>query len=114
MTLSSKEAYYMEFSACAQEVKFVSMLMGEMTEVKNPSVIYDDNQGAIFLEKSRQVGIRTKHIDICHHFLHDMVEDKDIDIHYIRSEYKPEDIMKKNTSETDFARHIGYQTAQKK
>ena len=28
--------------------------------------------------------MRTKHIDVRHYFLRDMVEDKDIDIKYIR------------------------------
>ena len=60
-----------------------------MTEVQKPSVLYEDNQGAIFLAKNRQVGIRTKRIDICHHFLRDMVGDKDIDIQYILSEDNP-------------------------
>ena len=58
MTLSSTYVEYVAFSECAQEVKSVSMLLGEMTEVKNPSVIYEDNQGVIFLENIRQVGIR--------------------------------------------------------
>ena len=56
-----------------------------MTKVKNTSIIYEDNQGTIFLANNRQVGICTKHIDICHHFLWDIVEDKYIDIKYIRS-----------------------------
>ena len=34
-----------------------------------------------------------------------MVEDKDIDIQYIRSEYNPADIITKNTSEAYFSRH---------
>ena len=59
------------------------MLLGEMTKVEKPSVIYEDNRGTIFLAKNRQVGIRTKHIDIRHHFLRDIVGEKDIDIHYI-------------------------------
>ena len=49
----------MSLSACAQEVMFLIMLLVQMTKVKKPSVIYEDNQGAIFLEKNRQVGIRT-------------------------------------------------------
>ena len=53
---------------------------GEMSKVENPSVIYEDNQGAIFLAYNRQVVIRTKHIYICHRFLREMVEEKDIDI----------------------------------
>ena len=80
------EEEYVALSEWAQEVKFISMFLGEMTEVEKPSVIYEDNQGAIFLAKNRQVSICTKHIDISHHFLRDMVEETDIDIHYIRSE----------------------------
>ena len=72
----------------------------------NPSVIYEDNHGSIFLAKNRQVCICTKHIDICHNFLRDMVEEKYIDIEYIRSENNPYDIMSKKTSEANFARHM--------
>ena len=81
MTLISKEVEHVELSACAQEEKFVSMFMGEMTKVEKPSIIYEDNQGDIFLAKNRQVGIHTKHIDIDHHFLRDVVKEKDINIH---------------------------------
>ena len=52
---------------------FLSMMLVEMTKLQKPSVIYEDNQGAIFLAKNRQVGTCTKHIDICHHFLQNMV-----------------------------------------
>ena len=46
--------------------------------------MYEDNQGEISLAKNRQVGVRTKHIDICHNFMREMVEDKYIYINYIR------------------------------
>ena len=65
------------------------MFLGETTKVENTSVIYEDNQGSIFLAKNRKVGICTKHIGICHHFLRDMVEENYIDIHYIQSEWNP-------------------------
>ena len=70
------------------------------------SVIYKDNQGGIFLAKNRQVVIRKNHIYICHHFLRDMMEDKDVDIQYIRSEEKPADIITKKTLEEYFASHM--------
>ena len=38
--------------------------VGEM-----PGIIYEDNEGAIFLAKNQQVGMRTKHIDIKYHFI---------------------------------------------
>ena len=68
-----------------------------MTKVQKTSVIYEGNQGIIFLEKNRQVRICTKHVDICHHFLRDVVEEKDIGIQYIQSEDNPAGIMARNT-----------------
>ena len=77
-----------------------------MTKVQKPSVIYENNQCAIFLLKNTQVDISAKHIDIHHHFLRDMVDDKDIGIQYIRSEDNHADIITKNTSESYLARCI--------
>ena len=51
-----------------------------MTEVQNPSVVYEDNQGSIFLANNRQFCMRAKPIGICRQFLRDMVEDKDLDM----------------------------------
>ena len=93
--LIGTEAEYVALSECAQEVNFLSMLLGETTEVQKPSVIYEDNQGKKILAKNRQVGIHTKHIDIRHRFLRDMVEEKDLDIQYIHSEENPAEIMTK-------------------
>ena len=39
-----------------------------------PGVIYEDNDGAIFLSKNKQVGQRTKHIDIRYHFLREFTD----------------------------------------
>ena len=59
----------------------------------------EGNQGAILLEKNRQVGMRTNHIGIHHHFLRNVLEDK-----YI--EEKPADIMMKTVSEADYIKHM--------
>ena len=48
----------------------------------------------------------TKNINICHNFLRDIVEDKDVDIQYIPSEYNPTDIMTNNTLEADFVKDM--------
>ena len=82
------------------------MLLREMTKLQKPSFVCEYNQAAIFLAKNRQVGICTKHIDIYHNFLQDVVKYKDIDVQYILIKYNPADIMTKNTSEADFAGHM--------
>ena len=80
------------------------MLIEEMTEVQKPSVVYEDNQGEIFLASNRQVGMHTKHIGICHYFLRGLVEYKYMGINYIRTEENPADIMTKNFSESDYVK----------
>ena len=67
-------------------MKFVKILPEETYEVQKPAIVQKDNQGVIFLSKNKQVGMRTKHINICHHFMRDATEEKDMDIKYIRSE----------------------------
>ena len=54
----------------------------------------------------KTIVIHTKHIDICHHLLRDMVEDKDTNIKYIRSEENPAYTMKKNCSEDNYVKHM--------
>ena len=49
------------------------MLLEEMTEVHNTSVIQKDNQVASLLAKNRQVGFFTKHIGDHNNFLRDMI-----------------------------------------
>ena len=58
----------MALSSCAQEVKFVNMLLEEMTEVQKLEFVYKDYQGEIFVANNRQVGMHTRYIDIRHHF----------------------------------------------
>ena len=74
IALSITEAKYISLSECAQEAKFVNMLLEERSEVQRLSIVYEDNLGSIFFENNRQVGMLTKNIDIRHHFLRYMVE----------------------------------------
>ena len=87
-------------------MNFVNILLEEMTKVQKPSVVYEDNQGEIFLAKNGQVDMHTKKIDICHHFLRNMVEDKNMDIKYISSKENPAGIMTRNFYEVDCVKHM--------
>ena len=69
-----------------QEVKLVNMLLQEISEFQKPEIVNEENQGDNFLEKNRQGGILTKKIEICHHFIRGIFEEKDMGIKYVRSE----------------------------
>ena len=49
--------------------------------------------------------MRTKHIDICHNFMRDTVDEKDTDMKYIRSKEKSANIMTENSSNYDHTKH---------
>ena len=62
---------------------------------------YTKTTTEIFPINNRQVGMHTKHINVNHNFLRYIVEEKYIDINYIRSKETPRYIMTKNCSEAD-------------
>ena len=107
VTLSSTEAEYVALAACAQEIRFQQMLLTELVAKQQtlPSVIYEDNTGAIFLVKNKQVGGRTKHIDTRHHFIRELVEKKVIQVTFIRSEKNYADVLTKNVIDRIFTPH---------
>ena len=49
--------------------------------------------------------MRNERINMCHHFLRDVLEEKDINIKYIKSKEIPVDIITKTCSEADHAKH---------
>jgi hypothetical protein len=104
--LSSTEAEYIAMSICAQEVKFVSMLLNEMSkEAKTPSIIREDNTGALFLVDNAQLGNRTKHIDTRYHFVRDMVKSEELQAVYVRSELNHADMCTKNLPRDKYEKH---------
>jgi hypothetical protein len=104
--LSSTEAEYIAMSMCAQEVKFVSMLLNEMSkETKTPSIIREDNTGALFLIENAQIGSRTKHIDTRYHFVRDMVRNEELQTVYVRSELNCADLCTKNLPRDKYENH---------
>jgi hypothetical protein len=106
VTLSSTEAEYVAASMCGTEIRFISMLMDKMgVGYPKPSMLLEDNTGAIFIMNNDQVGQRTKHIDIKWHHIMDMIQDGDLIVAYIRSEDNPADIMTKNVKEALYVKH---------
>jgi hypothetical protein len=107
VSLSSTEAEYQALSECAQEAMFTRNLIEEITnEPQPPAIIYEDNLGAIFLSKNSQVSARTKHIDVRHHFIRDLIKDKKLIVRFIKSEDNPSDIMTKNVNRESYLKHV--------
>jgi len=84
-TLSSTEAEYCALATGAQDAVFQFALLEEITGQRLPSIFLEDNTGATFLVRNQQVGPRTKHIDVTHHFLRELHEDGSMVVRYTES-----------------------------
>ncbi|XP_059217552.1 uncharacterized protein LOC131994728 [Stomoxys calcitrans] len=95
--LSTTEAEYMAVSASAQEALWLGSLFKELG---NSSFIKIkcDNQSAINLTNNSTYHARSKHIDIRHHFVRELVEDKKIAIEYINTNDMVADVLTKPLS----------------
>jgi hypothetical protein len=98
---SSTESEYQGGCNCANGMVFQHGLVTELigVEAPLPMVMYCDNTGANFLAENNQVSERTKHIDIRHRILGDLVERGKLEVRYIKTTENPADILSKNTKE---------------
>ena len=93
---SSTEAEYVALSTATQEgIWLRRLLSGLKVDTRNATVIYEDNQGAIDLSKNPKHHDRTKHIDVCHHFVRERVASKEISVIYCPTNDMTADVMTK-------------------
>ena len=79
ITLSTTEAEYISACAAAQEAIYLRRLAIDLHhEVTNATVLYQDNQGAIAIEKDFISNRRLKHIDIKVHFIQEHLANRNI------------------------------------
>ena len=110
VSLSSTESEYKKMSEASKEMKFQHMLLREIASVELPGVLLEDNNGAIFLVKNKQVGMRTKHIDIQYHFVREFCNENsdgivECHVEKIGTEENTSDICTKNTDVKTFKYH---------
>jgi hypothetical protein len=82
VTLSSCESETMAMTACAQDVLFTVNLLQELVAdiLLKPSYMYRDNVASLFLAQNNSVSQRTKHINIWHRFIYELVENKEFEL----------------------------------
>lgn len=102
VALSSAEAELMAIVEVVKEVKWMSAVLTEMNyNVHTPITI----MSAIKIAQHDVEHDRTKHIDIKHHFVRDEINNKHIEVKWVRSEQQVADIFTKTLSPTLFERH---------
>ena len=103
--LSLTEAEYYAIALGGQELSFIRNILEELEMLNNPGYIIGDNTGAIQLVRNWQAGQHTKHINIRHHFVRDLWEDKRLKMAYIETGNNKADICTKNVLTVLHKRH---------
>ena len=96
VALSSTEAEYMSISLASQECVYLLSLVKSLgLDLDGPIRLQGDNHGAIKLAQNPITHNRSKHIDIRHHFVRDLVEREVIQLQYIPTDQNIADILTK-------------------
>ena len=103
VALSSTEAEYVSLCSAAQETIWLRNLLSSVGfEQTAPTVIHEDNQGAIALSHNPKDHPRTKHIDIKYHFVRQTIEDNRVTLLYCPTERMVADTLTKGLSKPLF------------
>ena len=96
VALSSCEAEYIAATAAACQALWIKCLISELKCEEQMTVkLMVDNQSATTLSKNPVHHNRTKHIDTRYHFIRQCIEDKNIEIVFIRTKNQLADIFTK-------------------
>ena len=103
VALSSTEAEYIVQTHVAKEALWLHSFLRELRSAPDdPLILNCDNQGAIALAKDNKFHARTKHIDVCYHFIHEAVEDGKVVVQYIPTRDNISDIFTKLLAKAKF------------
>lgn len=99
---SSMESEYMSASAATKEAVWLQNFVHELSfhalssnTGRPPVILFMDNKAAIRVAKNPEFYARSKHIDICYHFIRQRVELRHIQIHYKKTSAMLADFLTK-------------------
>ena len=95
---STTEAEYMAAAAAVKEGLWLRKLLGDMNINTGTVNILSDNQSAIKLLRNPISSLRSKHIDVIHHFARERVMRKEVAFHYVKTDDQLADNLTKALS----------------
>ena len=107
VTLSTSEAENVALGDAVKELLVLRQVWRFMIPGKGMPCfpVFEDNQGALQLSKNPVSNSNSKHIDVRHHFLRELVRQGDIIVNHVPSEYQHADILTKVLAFDLFAIH---------
>lgn len=109
-TLSTSEAEYVAMAEGFKEALFLrSVWRFLLPDFGDPCIqVFEDNKGAIQIAVNPVTNSNSKHIDVRHHFLRELVEKGEFEITHVRSEYEHADFLTKPLPKDAFRFHRNF------
>lgn len=110
VSTSSCESEYIALAACVKQGQWIAQILRDLGYAKyigkNPNLVqmFGDNQGAIALTENAHLNDRSKHVDICYHYIRDLVENGRCKVDYIPTDDMVADGMTKPLQKVKFER----------
>ena len=101
--LSSTEAEYMVLSDCGHQLAWAKSLLNEVSFNVSTPYIYGNILGLLFWGSNPIQKKHSKHIDICYHYIRDLIEDEQVKPYHIDGKENSTDILTKNLGQVLFS-----------
>ncbi|GJY59608.1 hypothetical protein Tco_0459500 [Tanacetum coccineum] len=95
VALSTTEAEYMAATEACKELLWLKRFLQELGFKQQRYAVLCDNQSAIHLAKNSMFHKRTKHIDICYHWIRDAIEDGMFELNKVHTDDNASDMLTK-------------------
>ncbi|KAJ1305494.1 hypothetical protein OPQ81_000501 [Rhizoctonia solani] len=96
ISLSSTEAEYVAATSAARELVWIRQFLSELGfSPDGPTTMLTDNQSSIALARNLVNHQNTKHIRVKYHYIHEMIELREIDLQYIPTERQVANVLTK-------------------
>ncbi|GJU11250.1 retrovirus-related pol polyprotein from transposon TNT 1-94 [Tanacetum coccineum] len=95
VTLSTTEAEYVALTEAVNEAIWLKGLLEELGVELNTVAVNSDNQGAIHLSRNHVFHKRTKHINVCYHFIREVLEAKTVKVLKVGTKHNVVDALTK-------------------
>ncbi|GAA0161589.1 hypothetical protein LIER_17869 [Lithospermum erythrorhizon] len=102
VSLSTAEAEYIAAGSNCTQLMWMKQMLGEYNVRQGALTLYCDNLSAINISKNPVQHNKTNHIDIRHHFIGELVEDKVIFLDHVSTDKQLADIFPKTLDATKF------------
>ena len=95
ISLSTAEVEYIVANSCCTQLLWMQKLLLSYGIYQEHLTIYCDNTSAINISKNLVQHSQTKHIEIRHHFIQELVEDGTLTLKFIHTDNQKADLLTK-------------------